>query len=357
MGPGIYAVSEAGQAFSEDRELELVDRLAAAVTEAGFRADRVNVANFYAALKHRPMAILVGPAGGGKAALVKCFADILAGNSGLQRQIAPGHAWYAGGRPASTVLVEMHARMLTEKVLFLMEEALQPENAHRVFVAAMTHISPAELLSFFTEVACQVPSGQLMRIGDTHLSAPVPFPSNLLLIGTMDSTDFDWWDEDLLYGATVIEWRADALAPRPSRTGQPQSLGGEFLKSRLRNTRTAYRKLLANVLGLSEPLRTIMEVRTILQAHKLEFPSALLDEVIVFLGNAWSMQGNGLFDPSASRNLTVASDLALAQLVLPHNLKSIRSSEALQAELHAILDQPMPRSGAMLRRQCQLDVI
>jgi len=353
MEIGLDPLSISGTTILADPELEIIDRLSEALTEAGFRADRIDVANFYAALKHRPMAILVGPAAGGKAALVRCLADILAGDRGLQKQIAPGHAWYADGHPANTVLIGMHARLITEKLLDIIEEAAQPRNSRQVFVAGLTHISPAELLNCFTEVAYQLQHNAIMRIGDAHLSAPISFPPNLLLIGTMDTSDFNWWDEDLLCGATVIEWRADVVAPKHARCGDLHELGGAFLHSSLRNAPRAYEKLVSVVSGFRQPLKTIMSVRAILLEHRVELPPTLLNQVILFLANVWSQKGIGLFDLCTSRNLAIASDLALAQLVLPRNLKEIRSSEILQRELDSILDERLPRSSAFLRKQCE----
>ncbi len=353
MASSIYAPLKTGSVINQDSEVELIDRLAAAIARAGVRADWIDLANFYVALKHRPVAILTGPAGNGKAALVGCLANLLGSSNGLQRQVAPGHAWYAGGRPANTALIGIHARMITEKLLFIIEEASQPENAQQVFVVGLTHISPAELLSFFTDVAGQMQHNQIMRIGDAHLSVPLPFPPNLLLIGTMDSTDFDWWDEDLLSGATVIEWPADVGVPQAAAASESQNLGHKFLRSSLRNSRKAYEKLLSMVAGTKQPMQVIMLFRSILQAHGFEFSPALLDEVILYLANAWSAQGNGLFDPVTPRNLAIASDLALAQLVLPRSLDAIRSSETLQAELYSILEEHLPRSSAFLKRQCE----
>jgi energy-coupling factor transporter ATP-binding protein EcfA2 len=352
MTSSIYAPLKIGSVINQDFEVELIDRLAAAVAQAGVQADRIDLANFYVALKHRSMAILTGPAGNGKAAIVECLANLLASSSSdTQRQVVPGHAWYAGGRPANTVLIGVHARMITEKLLCIIEEASLPENAQQVFVVGLTHISPAELLSCFTDVACQMQHNQIMRIGDAHLSAPLPFPPNLLLIGTMDTTDFDWWDEDLLSGATVIDWCADKFIPQSEAASESQSFGREFLRSRLHNSRKAYEKLLSVVAGTKQPLQAIMLVRSVFRTHGFEFPPALLDEVILYLANAWSAQGNGLFDPVTARNLDIASDLALAQLVLPRSLETVQSSETLQAELHSILKENLPRSSTFLKRQ------
>ena len=105
--------------------------------------------------------------------------------------------------------------------------------------------------------------------------------------------------------------------------------------------------------GTKQLLKAVMLVRCILQKHGFEFSLALLDEVILYLANAWSAQGNGIFDPSASRNLVIASDLALAQLVLPHSLEAIWSSEILQTELYSILEEYLPRSRGFLKKQCE----
>jgi energy-coupling factor transporter ATP-binding protein EcfA2 len=349
MLPSTYAQLKTGNILIHDGEVELVNHLATVIEQAGVRTDRIDVANFYVALKHRRMAVLAGPPGSGKAALVESLANLLTGSNGLQRQVALGHARYAGVGTANSILINMHTRLITDKFLFLLNEALKPENAQRVFIVGMTHISPAELLSFFTEVAYQIQHNQIMRIGDTHLSSPIPFPSNLLLIGTLDTTDFDDWDEDLLSGATVIEWHGDMPVPESAVTPVFQIPGLEFLRSSLRNSQKACKKLLSIIAGNQHPLKVVMLVQDVLQSHGLGFLPDLLDDVILYLANAWSAQGNGLFNPSLSRNLAVASDLAVAQLVLPHYFMALRSSETLQADLCSILGDHLPRSRKYLK--------
>jgi hypothetical protein len=50
----------------------------------------------------------------------------------------------------------MQTRLITETLLFMIEEAFQPENAQRVFIVCLTCICPAKLLTFLTEVAITV---------------------------------------------------------------------------------------------------------------------------------------------------------------------------------------------------------
>lgn len=332
----------------QDPEIELIDRLVDGVARAGFQADRIDITNFYVALKHRPLAIVVGPPETGKVALVKCLADVLAGNNHLQRQVVQGHAWYAGGRPANTILIGMHARMITEKLLFAIEEASQPENAEQVFIVGLTRISPAELLSCFTEVADQIRHKQIMRIGDAHLSEPIPFPPNLLLIGTLDTVNISSWDDELLSGATIVRWRAEVGSPQGAAADESKNRGCEFMRYSLRDHRKAYKKLLSVTTGIKQPFQIVMLLRGVFRTHGIQLPPALLNEVILFLANAWSARGNGLFDPVTSRNLEIAFDLALTQLVLPHSLETIKSSTNLRAQLHSLVREQLPRANAFL---------
>jgi hypothetical protein len=281
------------------------------------------------------------------------MADLLTAGNSLQRQIAPGHAWYAGRNPANTALIGMHSRMITEKLLFAIEEASQPENAHRIFVVGLTHISPAEQLSFFTEVGCQLQHRQIMHVGDARLLEPVPFPPNLLLIGTLDTEGFNWRDDDLLSGGTVIEWSASICAQQTAVVGESPDFGYEFMRSSMRNSRRAYKKLLSVVAGIRQPLQIIMLLRGVFRTHGFELPPDLLNDVILYLANAWSKKGMGLFDPVTARNLEIAFDMALAQLVLPRSRKTILSSEKLQTQLCSIMKQHLPRSSAFLKKHCE----
>ena len=350
MKPRSGTLFKTTSVITQDAEVELIDRLTDAVVEAGVQVERIDIANIYVALKHRPMAILTGPVGEGKCAFLQFLASILAGSSGPQRQIMPGHAWYAGRSPVNTTLINMHSRMITEKLFAVIEEALQPENAQQVFIVGLTQISPAELLNFFTELAGQVQHKEVMYIEDAHVSAPMQFPPNLLLIGTMDTGCFDFWDEDLLSGVTIIEWHADMVGSSLESARESNNLGGVYLRSSIRNSWKAYEKLMTVTASTKQPLQTVMLIRRVLQAHGLEFSPGVLDEVILYMANAWSVQGNGLFDPSASHNTVIAVDLALAQLVLPRYLETIKSSRMLQADLCTVLDEQLPRCKAFLKR-------
>jgi hypothetical protein len=115
-----------------------------------------------------------------------------------------GHAWWAGRSGDVGFFTQAQTRFNSAKILALVEEALQPENAQRVYIACLTRISPAEVISFFSEIALQLQHGQLIRLPGVHLTQPIPNPPHLLLIGTMDTTQSDWADANLLSGEAVI---------------------------------------------------------------------------------------------------------------------------------------------------------
>ena len=332
-----------------DPEVLTIEHLALAAGQAGVRVDHTDVASLYVSLKHKPLLILAGPAGSGKCAFVRSFSRVLTGSNCLQRQIMLGHAWYLDSAPVNTTLVAMHSRLVTEKLLCMIDEASQPENQHKVFIVGLTHLSPAELLSFFTDLAFQIQHNTIMHIGDMHFSSPIAFPSNLLLMGTIDTTNFDWWSEDLLSKVTVINWHANLhIQTPPSKltVGIPNSV---FLCSRVRDKDDAYAKLYSISLGTEHPLQNIIVVQNILREHGCELSPACLDEVILFLANAWSFQMNGLFDSSTEKNLAIACDLILSQFILPSRIQVIRASSSLLTALRQVFESRMPRTKAGLQ--------
>src|SRR4030067_714707 len=91
-----------GQSIQPDYEIQLLTRLSEQASQVGIRFDRTAIANFYVALKSKPLAILTGPAQSGKIALVQCLAHTLMGadcggrDDRMQCQVMVGHPWSFG---------------------------------------------------------------------------------------------------------------------------------------------------------------------------------------------------------------------------------------------------------------------
>lgn len=343
-----------------DDERGLVAHLIQAATEAGVQASSASIVNFYVALKSKPLTILAGPAGSGKIALVNSLARVLTGGDPFQYQAMTGHAWWAAQTGNVALFTEGQMRLNTWKILGLVEEALQPENADQVFIACLNCICPAEVMGFFSEVAFQLWHGQIMRLPAVHLTEPIPWPPNLFMIGTMDTSRFDWWDEDLLSRTTVIQWPA-AKASSASFYAQTPAISHRdedgFLRACVRNGRAACVKL-RRIQGIRlASIRSLFLIEYLLRMHAVPLPQSVLSEAIVYLANAWSGKGIGLFDQATSRNRAIALDLAIAQTILPRVAGAVRRSAALRKQLEETLKGRFPHSLAFLRSTAQVSAV
>ena len=330
-----------------DHEAVYIASLHEAMLENGVSVGQDEITNFYVALKSKPLAILAGPAKSGKKALVQGLAQSLSEQESLHIQMITGHPWWADSCVDVANYTKLHTRFTTEKVLAVIEEASQPENLKQVFVACLTRISPAELLSFFTEVAMQLQNGQIMKLGDTQLPDPIPFPSNLRIIGTKDTLSFDLWDSDLLLSTTVIQWPQANNFPGPMFNRGILLDEREFLQSSIRGRDAAYRKVFPVLKGQQYPLYPLLQVETILKRYISSLDFAI-DDAMIYLANSWSRLGNGLFHSTSDRNLTIALDLAIAQILLPRAADAIRNLETLRNQLNIILTGQFFRSAAFV---------
>ncbi len=332
-----------------DHETALVASLSRMMLKAGFCISQADLVNFYVALKSKPLAILASSGLAGETCLIQSFARSIIGQDYLRLQLIPGHPWWIEGRSNGAQSAVLHERFVTEKVLSIIEEASQPENSKKVFIACLTKISPAELLSFFSEVAFQLQHGQIMRIGDTHFSEPKPFPSNMFMIGTMDTSSFEWWNDDLLSNTSVIQWLCAGIPNQP-HTDQDDVIEeeDEFLQSCIRNRDSAYRKIYPVLRQYRHPLISLMKLQALLRGHISETLDSVTDEIMIYLANSWSKLGNGLFHPSPTRNLTIALDIAISQIVLPRAIDVIRGVDALREQLVNTLMNQFPRSTAFV---------
>jgi hypothetical protein len=331
------------QATQADHEAVLLASLHKAMTENGVSMDQADITNFYVALKSKPLAILAGPAQSGKTALVRGLAQSLSNQNDLSIQMITGHPWWAEGSDDVASNTELHTRYSTEKVMSIIEEAGQPYNANQVFIACLTQISPAELLSFFTEVSNQLQNGQIMQLGDSHLTEPISFPANLRIIGTMDTNSFDWWDDDLLLSTTVIQWSQASDIPDPLINQGVILDEYEFLQSCIRGKDAAYNKVYPVLKHQRQPLYSLLQVEATLRNYISALDLAM-DEVMIYLANSWSRLGDGLFHPSPDRNLAIALDIAITQIMLPRAIDAIRNKETLRDRLISILADKYPRS-------------
>ena len=330
-----------------DGERKALGALAAAVRAAGLEVERPAVISLYVGLKSKPLTLLVGPQHAGKIAMLRCLGQVLTGGDTLRAQFMPGHAWWAGQTGKVALYTNAQTRLNTFKLLALLEEAHMPENREQVRVACLTRISPAELLTFFSDTAFQLRHGELMRLCAAHFTEPVPYPRNLLLAGTLDAVFAHGLDADTLSMTNVIEWPWRALM-RTHDTPLPASgrdYGREFLASMVRTEAGARLKLgrvLHQSLAALWPLACLEDA---LQQHAGALLASLRSELLVYLANAFSRTGQGLFDQRPLANVEMALDWAVATIVLPRVCGPLERTPAFGLALHQVCAGRWPNAA------------
>ena len=330
-------------------ETNLVASLVRTSVAAGVRVDSSAVVNLYVALKSKPLAIVAGPAGSGKVAAVQALAHLLTGGDAARFHLLAGHAWWAGQSGNVGLFTEAQTRLNAGAIIDLIGEAWRPENARRVLVACLARVSPAEVAGLFSEVAFQLRHGQIMQLPGLHLTHPMPYPPNLLLIGTLDVDYFELPDPDLLEMTTVIHWPGASKAiPRPY---QPTCAAGEstYLYARIRTEREACLKLSRVLEQDPRSLQPLFQIEGTLMQHNRVLPAWVRGAVLVYLANAWDEDGHGLFDRHAARQRATAFDLALAQIVLPH-ITSAAMDPELNRHLRSVISKDFPYAATVLDR-------
>jgi hypothetical protein len=101
-------------------------------------------------------------------------------------------------------------------------------------------------------------------------------------------------------------------------------------------------------------LKPLLEVQSILMKHGVDFSTRqVTGEAVIYLSNAWSNLDNGLFHPSMSRNLLIALDFTISQIILPRAWGSIKQSSILLSSLKAFLGNHFPQSISFLNHSFQ----
>jgi len=269
-----------------------------------------------------------------------------------------GHPWWADRSKNIVSLSRLHTQFNAEKLWQLFEDAWKKENEKLLYITGLCRISPAEVVGFFSELSRQLQVGRMIFLPESYALMPFIYPYNLLMLASMDAMVFNWYNEKLLPHTSIIQWQDKSDFPfvQPNfvqdRIGS--SLGEEFLRSRIRNEGAAHIKI-QNIFGdQSQALKPLLEVESILMKHGIVFSTRqVTSEAVIYLSNAWSNLNNGLFHPARSRNLQIALDLAISQIILPRAWEALTQTSMLVSSLKAFFGNQFPHSTSFLDHRLQ----
>lgn len=335
-----------------DLELLLIEETTNRLELGNSRFIRSLVTKFLIALKSKPFIILTGPPESAKEKLVENFNSIMIGNDNHQYQTMIGHPWWAAKSQNGMENIRFQSRFNTLKLELLLEEANLLHNKNRIFIATMTKISRGELFEYFTESAFQLRHGQLMRLADSHFSEPIPFPTNLSIIGTMDSPNIPWVDSDLLPQTTILNclFANNSSSHILNTSFNQRPYQKILLQSSIRFPQQAYRKVLIFTQSLSQALLPFLQIARILRKELSLYAGNFLTEGMIYMANSWSFTGNGLFSNNPGVNLQFALDFAITQSLFLPCSDEISKSKKLRDKLTNILGNKFPNASAYLHQ-------
>lgn len=116
-------------------EIMLLDDVQVLLHQQGFSIPRIWAANFFVAFKSKPHMLLIGPPEAEKEVLVECFGKVLTGGDSYQFQSMIGHPWWASQTMDVATFTQTQSRFNTFKLELMIEEAGQPGNQDRLFIA------------------------------------------------------------------------------------------------------------------------------------------------------------------------------------------------------------------------------
>jgi len=320
-----------------------------AVSAKGVQVNPIDVINLYVSLKTKSLVIVTGLTGGGKRLVAEAIASTLAGDDPFRLQVIGAHPQWVSNTGRVVFFAQAQSRLMIEKFQILVEEARMPCNKDHLFIMCLMGISPAELYTVFIEIAEKHQRKNRKHVSDLALIQLAPLPPNLLIIGTMDTNDFDWLNPDHYSQIGRVMWPECEKVPSETveRVQPMHTLGDQFLQTRIVDEIAARGKLDDILDDGYDALQTLQCVRNILSNYAIQLPQSLDRDLSIYLANAWSSDRLGLFSTSHRENLTIATDLAIAQTILPRIRNEILAYDALQKQLQETIAH-YPHSSAFL---------
>jgi hypothetical protein len=341
--------------LAEDEEREFLYRYCKAVTGGSIASDHQDVVNLYVALKSKPLVILYGPNGGGKICLIEQLSSFV--KPGKDRacldsphfQKLQGHPWWAENSQNIAVFTDANTRFNSNKLLYIISEAWRPENKQQLFLACLARISPAEMIAFFSDLASQINRGVLTHLGEHHFATPIPFPSNLHLIGTMDTEVYRWWGEDLLAQTILIPWKEMKKPIQPVEESSTHGAENIILRSSVRGRQKIYRRIHSLLSDHRQPIYPLLEIEKVLTHYGIRYHPSSFETALAYLANSWSMGGVGLFASSSRENLAISLDIVISQIILPHLSVELKANLDVYEKLTDLLYPGYPKSTKFIR--------
>jgi hypothetical protein len=138
--------------------------------------------------------------------------------------------------------------------------------------------------------------------------------------------------------------------PQNITPGKAASINVRELISPIRDQNSANKRLQTLLAGEKQPFEHFLQIQEILQNNNVVVPDKLMDDAVIYLANAWSSSGEGLFTANLRANFEIATDILITQLLLPCILDELQKSSEFRQELMGVLYLYYPCSYSYLNQ-------
>jgi len=278
----------------------------------------MRLTELYVALKSKPIAVLHGPAHAGKLAAAREVARRLAGPDSTCLQEMVGHPWWASGVEGAAVFTAAQERFNLEKIQAVMEEAARDHSAGRIYVAVLSRISPAEW-NDLAALALQFHRGYVRSDLDDRPRRRRPVSPRMRILATTEALPPAPWDLLVLRQTSLLPWAVErGRRQTPHVPGLwPAAQEGSLLEGAIRTPRSALRSLRRLTEWQDDWLKPLLSMARTMNLQGVPDTNRAANEAVVYLANAWTRGGDGLFAPSFSDNLRLAIRFAVKMALIP----------------------------------------
>jgi len=334
--------TKSGPAPSVQEERSALDSLGRSLDPLGLSPQEI--ANLWVALKSKPALLLMGPKESIRDRLAIGLAKTISGSQAERCLLLQGHPWWAAKAPNQAQFIQAQQRYTTLRLRWFLDWVADPQSEADLFFAIMLDVSRAELHQYFVDLARQERSIGGVQLPLDFPLLPTRYPDRLYWLATFDPRRTIWMDPRVLNAATIVELGTGSpLEGDGSAELLPSdpALSDALVRRRRFDPRAARAALPARGHG-RDVLRPLHCVLAILRKRRMEPPSGLISDGLLYFGNAWDAAGDGLFSGDPIANTALAGEFWLKQSALPRLSEMLRQHRALQVDFVDWLEAEYP---------------
>jgi hypothetical protein len=320
-----------------------IKKLATVIAHHGLDfADSVNI---WISLKSKSGLIFCGSSLTGLGNLVDSISTAFVEKESNQVEKFLGHPWWASKSQRPSTYITAQQRFTSIRFRSFLDEVGSSGKTEKLYFALLKGISRLELREFFVDIQRQASTfGGILELPLDMASVPTTIPKNLLLLATIKLEGTMIVDWDVLNNSTAIyvDRKHAVVPPMPEISGLAHQSMQTVLIKRWNISLADALSIIKQVNQAQNLIKPLFQFFSLVRKYNPEPQNGLVRDAILYLGNAWDVNGRGLFDERPMVNVQHAIDFWLFQSAIPRLMSVIRKEPEMRADVIRFLDRSFP---------------